>query len=113
MALTRYQSPLEGKRFGRLPAAALRAVLREGYTRQDLKHDVLAGVVVGMVALPLAMALAIGVGVPPQHGLYTAIVAGGPGGGAGRIAHAGDGSHRGVHRHPGARSTRGSAWEDS
>lgn len=77
MALTRYQSPLEGKRFSRLPAAALRAVLREGYTRQDLKHDVLAGVVVGMVALPLAMALAIGVGVPPQHGLYTAIVAGG------------------------------------
>ncbi len=77
MALTRYQSPLEGKRLSRLPAAALRAVLREGYTRDDLKRDALAGVVVGMVALPLAMALAIGVGVPPQHGLYTAIVAGG------------------------------------
>jgi SulP family sulfate permease len=77
MALTRYQSPLEGKRLSRLPAGALRAVLREGYTRSDLKRDVLAGVVVGMVALPLAMALAIGVGVPPQHGLYTAIVAGG------------------------------------
>ena len=36
----------------------------------------LAGVVVGIVALPLAMALAIAVGVAPQHGLYTAIVAG-------------------------------------
>ncbi len=36
----------------------------------------LAGLVVGVVALPLAMALAIAVGVPPQHGLYTAIVAG-------------------------------------
>jgi SulP family sulfate permease len=59
-----------------LPAAALRAVLREGYPLRDLKSDVLAGLVVGMVALPLAMALAIGVGVAPQHGLYTAIVAG-------------------------------------
>ena len=36
----------------------------------------LAGLVVGVVALPLSMALAIAVGVPPQHGLYTAIVAG-------------------------------------
>ena len=59
-----------------LPAAAMRAVLREGYTAGDLKSDVLAGIIVGIVALPLAMALAIGVGVPPQHGLYTAIVAG-------------------------------------
>src|SRR4030095_2476994 len=33
--------------------------------------------VVGIVALPLSMALAIASGVPPQHGLYTAIVAGG------------------------------------
>jgi len=38
--------------------------------------DVFAGTVVGIVALPLSMALAIAVGVPPQHGLYTAIVAG-------------------------------------
>jgi SulP family sulfate permease len=36
----------------------------------------MAGLVVGVVALPLAMALAIAVGVPPQHGLYTAVVAG-------------------------------------
>jgi sulfate permease, SulP family len=59
-----------------LPAAALRAVLREGYSLGDLRNDLLAGVVVGVVALPLAMALAIGVGVPPQYGLYTAIIAG-------------------------------------
>ncbi|MEA2696171.1 MAG: sulfate permease, SulP family [Myxococcales bacterium] len=76
MARTRYHSAVAAIRVRDLPAAALRAVLREGYTRRDLKADVLAGLVVGVVALPLAMALAIGVGVPPQHGLYTAIVAG-------------------------------------
>jgi SulP family sulfate permease len=59
-----------------LPAAALRSTLRDGYGRDDLKADVLAGAVVGVVALPLSMALAIASGVAPQHGLYTAIVAG-------------------------------------
>jgi SulP family sulfate permease len=59
-----------------LPGAAMRAVLHEGYRAADLKADILAGVVVGVVALPLSMALAIAVGVPPQHGLYTAIVGG-------------------------------------
>jgi SulP family sulfate permease len=59
-----------------LPAAALRAALRRGYGREDLRADLLAGLVVGIVAVPLAMALAIATGVPPQHGLYTAIVAG-------------------------------------
>jgi SulP family sulfate permease len=58
------------------PASALREVLREGYTRKLLRNDVLAGMVVGIVALPLSMALAIAAGVPPQHGLYTAIIAG-------------------------------------
>ncbi|MBP6117559.1 MAG: STAS domain-containing protein [Neisseriaceae bacterium] len=47
-----------------------------GYTRQTLRQDVMAGLSVGMIAVPLSMALAIGTGVPPQHGLYTAIVAG-------------------------------------
>src|SRR5688500_4972807 len=75
MARTRYQ-PSGGLPTRQRPAAALRAVLREGYTRADLRSDLLAGVVVGVVALPLAMALAIAVGVAPQHGIYTAIVAG-------------------------------------
>lgn len=76
MAQTRYGSAGRSAPLRALPASALRAALREGYGAADLKADVLAGLVVGIVALPLAMALAIGVGVAPQHGLYTAIVAG-------------------------------------
>jgi SulP family sulfate permease len=50
--------------------------LREGITREQLLRDLMAGVVVGIVALPLALAFAIASGVPPERGLYTAIVAG-------------------------------------
>ncbi|HUP43935.1 MAG TPA: sulfate permease [Thermoanaerobaculia bacterium] len=50
--------------------------LREGYTRESVVRDVIAGVVVGIVALPLALAFAIASGVPPERGLYTAIIAG-------------------------------------
>jgi sulfate permease, SulP family len=55
---------------------ALRRALARGYGTADLRADMLAGLLVGIVALPLSMALAIAVGAPPQHGLYTAIVAG-------------------------------------
>ena len=51
---------------GLRPAAALRDVLKEGYDRKKLKDDVLAGIVVGIVALPLSMALAIASGVTPD-----------------------------------------------
>jgi SulP family sulfate permease len=50
--------------------------LRSGYTRQDLISDLVAGVTVGLVALPLAMAFGIASGVSPQAGIYTAVVAG-------------------------------------
>src|ERR1700726_2279883 len=46
------------------------------YNGQKFVADVVAGVTVGLVALPLAMAFAIASGVPPQAGLYTAIIAG-------------------------------------
>src|SRR5436190_18928922 len=57
-------------------AYGLRTRLKEGYTAGDLRADLMAGLVVGVVALPLSMALAIASGVAPQHGLYTAIIAG-------------------------------------
>ncbi len=58
-------------------AAAVRDTWAGGYRASDLRKDLMAGVTVGIVALPLSMALAIASGVPPQHGIYTAIFAGG------------------------------------
>jgi len=46
------------------------------YTLKQFTQDLVAGLTVGLVALPLAMAFAIASGVPPQAGLYTAVVAG-------------------------------------
>jgi SulP family sulfate permease len=57
-------------------AYALRRALSKGYGLNELRADILAGMVVGVVALPLSMALSIAVGAPPQQGLYTAIFAG-------------------------------------
>ena len=56
-----------------VPASVL--ALR-GYTRQTLVSDLIAGVTVGLVALPLAMAFAISSGMTPQAGIYCAIVTG-------------------------------------
>jgi sulfate permease, SulP family len=59
-----------------LVCVGLRAAWGEGYTFTTFREDLLAGIVVGIIALPLSMALAIASGIEPQHGLYTAIVAG-------------------------------------
>ena len=56
-----------------LPKSVL--LLRK-YSRRQFAADVVAGVTVGLVALPLAMAFAIASGVPPQLGLYCAMIAG-------------------------------------
>lgn len=49
---------------------------KEGYTLNQFLNDIFAGISVGVIALPLALAFAIGSGVDPSRGLYTAIVAG-------------------------------------
>lgn len=49
---------------------------KEGYSKQYFFNDLLAGISVGVIALPLALAFAIGSGVPPERGLFTAIIAG-------------------------------------
>lgn len=55
--------------------AAWRQTLRAGYSWKALRGDLSAGLTVGIIAIPLAMALAIAVGVAPQHGLYTVLIA--------------------------------------
>lgn len=48
----------------------------QGYSVQKFQKDLLAGLIVGIVAIPLAMAFAIASGVKPEYGIYTAIISG-------------------------------------
>jgi sulfate permease, SulP family len=83
------QSPLHGysqevaatapRRVPRLDLASFRPRLLDalrGYDRRHLAKDVGAGITVGIVALPLAMAFAIASGVKPEAGIFTAVIAG-------------------------------------
>src|SRR5947209_2892789 len=107
---------------GGLPlAVAVRRTSAGGYDVAAFGADLFAGTVVGIVALPLSMALAIAVGVPPQHGLY-AVGSGwaarvgreggsrapGPRGGARRGEPAGPGAGGG--RGAGLRGAGGAEW---
>ncbi|MES2822689.1 MAG: C4-dicarboxylic acid transporter DauA [Pseudomonadota bacterium] len=60
----------------RISHAFRESCLQEPYTAGRFKKDLLAGMTVGIIAIPLAMALAIASGVAPQYGLYTAAIAG-------------------------------------
>lgn len=50
--------------------------IKERFSKKQLVNDIVAGVIVAIIALPLSIALAIASGVSPEKGLYTAIVAG-------------------------------------
>jgi SulP family sulfate permease len=52
------------------------SLLRQGITKETLIKDSLSGLIVGIVALPLAIAFAIASGVSPEKGIMTAIIAG-------------------------------------
>ncbi|WP_020680093.1 C4-dicarboxylic acid transporter DauA [Marinobacterium rhizophilum] len=60
----------------RIGNALRESCLAEPYSIQRFSKDLMAGVTVGIIAIPLAMALAIASGVPPQYGLYSAMIAG-------------------------------------
>ncbi|WP_159008353.1 SulP family inorganic anion transporter [Bradyrhizobium sp. S69] len=62
--------------FAELFTPKLITVLREGYGFADFRADLVCGLTVAIVALPLSMAIAIASGVPPGRGLYTAVVGG-------------------------------------
>lgn len=48
----------------------------KGYTKEQLVKDVVSGIIVAIIALPLSIALALASGVRPEEGIYTAIIAG-------------------------------------
>ena len=62
--------------FSELFTPKLVTVLREGYGWLQFRADAVAGLTVAIVALPLSMAIAIGSGLSPDKGLYTAIIGG-------------------------------------
>ena len=62
--------------FAELYSPKLITVLREGYNGADFRADLISGLTVAVVALPLSMAIAIASGMTPESGLYTAVVGG-------------------------------------
>jgi SulP family sulfate permease len=69
-------APYRSPRFVELFTPKLYTVLSEQYGLRDLRADILAGLTVAIVALPLSMAIAIASGVSPERGLYTSIFGG-------------------------------------
>ncbi|MDP3312815.1 SulP family inorganic anion transporter [Lutibacter sp.] len=52
------------------------SLIKKGISKETISKDILSGIIVGIVALPLSIAFAIASGVSPEKGLITAIVAG-------------------------------------
>ncbi len=75
-ATTRHRLKPPQPTFIELFTPKLVTLLRAGYTTSDFKADAIAGLTVAIVALPLSMAIAIGSGLSPEKGLFTAIVGG-------------------------------------
>jgi sulfate permease, SulP family len=69
-------SPLASPTFAELFTPKLVTVFREGYSLTNFRADLMAGLTVAIVALPLSMAIAIGSHATPAQGLYTSIVGG-------------------------------------
>ena len=69
-------SPLAQPSFAELFTPKLATVFREGYSFASFRADLMAGLTVAIVALPLSMAIAIGSHATPAQGLYTSIVGG-------------------------------------
>ena len=68
--------PLNTPTASELFTPKLLTVLREGYHLSDLRADIVSGLTVAIVALPLSMAIAIASGVSPERGLFTAAIGG-------------------------------------
>ena len=66
----------DGSSTAHLYRPKLVTTLTEGYGLASFRHDVMAGLTVAVVALPLSMAIAVASGVTPERGLFTAIVGG-------------------------------------
>lgn len=60
----------------KIASAVRETLISQGYSLPIFVKDLIAGLTVGIVSTPVSLALAIACGVPPQHGLYTAIIAG-------------------------------------
>jgi sulfate permease, SulP family len=76
MSIQTLPSPLARPSFADLFTPKLVTVLREGYSFANFQADLMAGLTVAIVALPLSMAIAIGSHATPAQGLYTSIVGG-------------------------------------
>lgn len=66
--------PLKGKTMNQFVPKLFDVM--KGYSKKQFVNDVIAGIIVAIIALPLSIALALASGVGPEQGIYTAIFAG-------------------------------------